>query len=368
MEWNILGQIVEAAFQAALCDELWGNWFPDLAAALGGTGVVAFILDAEQRTVERSVSIWSPARAVDEYFAGYGAYDPQLPLAFSFEGLGTFVDLAGTDTSEPMVADYLKWQRSVANSAHHMTAIVPLGGGGKSLAFSIHREPALGPTPSAAQQALDGVLPDIQRAAALGLRHNEMLQNAFWDGAIVGRADQIAFLIDEQGRVMRHTDAASRLISQRDGLDIRQGVLRPSDPADDRVFARLIGQCIRRTDPRSGTMRVKRSPGKSPYVLVCYPLLKNVRSLAPAEAAAFVTIVDTNSSAEESAHLYRDGFGLSAREAQMAVALMGGHSVESAAAMLGVSMSTARSHMRKLFQKTETSNQASLVRLLGRLG
>ncbi|WP_375402289.1 helix-turn-helix transcriptional regulator [uncultured Sphingomonas sp.] len=88
--------------------------------------------------------------------------------------------------------------------------------------------------------------------------------------------------------------------------------------------------------------------------------------LAPLEAAALVTIVDPIA-ARRGPALYAQAFGLTPREAELAGALMAGHSVESAAAALAMSVATARIHLRRLFSKTDTTRQAELMRLLARM-
>jgi DNA-binding CsgD family transcriptional regulator len=89
--------------------------------------------------------------------------------------------------------------------------------------------------------------------------------------------------------------------------------------------------------------------------------------LAPVEAAALVIIVDPSRPRPLDAALIRAAFDLTPREADVAVLLVTGHSVESAAAMLGVSLATARVHMRRLLAKTGSARQADLLLLLTRL-
>jgi DNA-binding CsgD family transcriptional regulator len=168
--------------------------------------------------------------------------------------------------------------------------------------------------------------------------------------------------------VFRHTDAAGALIARRDGLDAGQGHLTALDPAEDAALRAIVGRATQRMLPMSGAMRISRPSGKAPLILVCYPLPRSARMLAPLEAAALVTIVDPHFQQDYPAGLYRQAFRLTAREAEIAAALMQGHSVESAAAVLGMSVLTARTHLRNLFEKTGTSSQARLVRLLTGIG
>jgi DNA-binding CsgD family transcriptional regulator len=65
--------------------------------------------------------------------------------------------------------------------------------------------------------------------------------------------------------------------------------------------------------------------------------------------------------------LLNDMFGLSAAEARLAQFLAKGESVESAAQLLEIKPTTARSQLAAIFDKTGTRRQAKLVALLSRL-
>jgi DNA-binding CsgD family transcriptional regulator len=62
-------------------------------------------------------------------------------------------------------------------------------------------------------------------------------------------------------------------------------------------------------------------------------------------------------------HLY----GLTQREAILASELATGSTVEDAAEQLAITYETARTHLRRIFSKTETSRQSELVSLLIRV-
>ena len=60
-------------------------------------------------------------------------------------------------------------------------------------------------------------------------------------------------------------------------------------------------------------------------------------------------------------------FGLTASEARVAARLVGGATLRHAAADLGISVNTARVHLRIIFQKTGASRQSELVALMASL-
>ena len=80
--------------------------------------------------------------------------------------------------------------------------------------------------------------------------------------------------------------------------------------------------------------------------------------------AAFVLLTDPDRGASRPAWMLRKLYGLTAAEIAMAERLLKGDTPEQAAVALKVKLSTARFHLRALFQKTDTRRQSELVRLL----
>ena len=57
-------------------------------------------------------------------------------------------------------------------------------------------------------------------------------------------------------------------------------------------------------------------------------------------------------------------FGLSAGQSRLAVEVTNGVALPQAAAALGISVNTARTHLSRIFEKTGVSSQSALVRIL----
>lgn len=60
----------------------------------------------------------------------------------------------------------------------------------------------------------------------------------------------------------------------------------------------------------------------------------------------------------------REQFGMTQAEANFALEIATGDGIQAAADRLSISMGTARTHLSRIFQKTETRRQAELVRIL----
>jgi len=83
---------------------------------------------------------------------------------------------------------------------------------------------------------------------------------------------------------------------------------------------------------------------------------------------ALVVVVDPNDHSGPSADLLRKLFGLTIAEADVARLVADGHGLTPIADKLALSMATVKTHLQRVFAKTDTHRQAELVRLLGALG
>ena len=62
--------------------------------------------------------------------------------------------------------------------------------------------------------------------------------------------------------------------------------------------------------------------------------------------------------------LLRATYGCTAREAALALTLAQGRTLAEAAGTLGISIHTARTHLKRVFRKTGTKRQTELLRLV----
>ena len=90
-----------------------------------------------------------------------------------------------------------------------------------------------------------------------------------------------------------------------------------------------------------------------------------MQSLAyPSRAVAIVFIGDPDRKSALPAEVLALLYGLTPAEARLAVALLDGSSLAEIAEMHGIRELTARTQLKQVFQKTGTSRQGELVRLL----
>ncbi len=361
-----LEELIVGAYAAALDDTLWVPWADQLLGAMSGAMGSLVALDTTTGAVQQLFHLRAGPKVEEQYVSyGMGDLDPQMPYALSRPRSGYYLDTDHLDLSDPKAAEFTRWLTH-CGLRHYMTTVARLGGGRIHAGVSIHRAIADGPTPVEEQRKLAAILPQITRAMELGFIHGEKLLESYWSGVTAGAAEP-ALMLDAEGRVARVTPALRALLASGDGLDIRSGSLRADQVDDDAQLQVVLSRASARISPRAGAARVRRRGGKPPFVVTAFPLRRPMPVLGPPEPTAIVMVVDPGAAPGPTNPIWREAFGFTPREDELAVLLMAGHSLESAAAVQATTLHTARVHLRRLFAKTGTSRQSDLVRLLGRL-
>ncbi len=363
MDW--LNLLLDQAYAAALDSELWRPFSEQLALELASFGGVFIVLDAKRLAPRAFQTVLGmEGIEVDYTEQGWWQFDPQIPRACGLKQSAIYRDSDFQRGQTEEARAYQNWE-SGWGSTSHLTSVGLLDGAGEIRAcFSYHYgNEGLA---SEAARKLRLLTPELNRALQLGFRHEEALSKEYWRGLASTDDTKALLLLDEHGRVSQLTKAAEAIIRQDDGLRITNRSLRCVQPAQDDRILSLISHAIG-PHPASGAIRVARPRSRSPIIVSIFPLPKVRRSLAPFEAAALVHLIDPQKRPRDTRALYRQAFGLSDRETELAALIMSGHSPESAAAVLDIAVPTVRLHLRRLFQKTETGRQSELVRLLGGL-
>jgi len=149
------------------------------------------------------------------------------------------------------------------------------------------------------------------------------------------------------------------------GISVASGRLAATDPASDRVLQSIIGEHLEDGDRTRNALGLSRLEQR-PLILRIVALADEVRPVF--EGAKLVAVlVDPEVCPEPSQGLLQQIFGLTRREAHVAIRLICGLTLHEMAKESGVSVGTIRAQTKAIFAKTGTSRQAELVGLLTRL-
>jgi DNA-binding CsgD family transcriptional regulator len=146
---------------------------------------------------------------------------------------------------------------------------------------------------------------------------------------------------------------------------IGQAGVRTSLLDENAALQRLINRAIGRGEDgfRTGdTLTLTRPSGSLPLVVHVLPTNADHHEFSPASALA--VIVDPAREPPALAPMLRRLYGLTRAEADVACEVLHGEGLQSVANKMSVSLSTVRTHLQRIFEKTHTHRQAELARLL----
>ena len=347
---NLIKRIYSARQDSAQWDQVAEALMSRVGASVGFSTVV----DLSNREYDRLRFYGSHdtqfARGIDE-FKDVCADDPSLVWAAQ-NPTARFCDSSKTVVGRDYVSDpFVQWIRAHFGSTHWYVGYTPPSDH-LSYSFSVHFSAEQG---AASQEnlALFRMLFDHMECA-IGLSRRPFKPES----------DRALLLLDSGGYVREMTNGATQLLALPDGLQVSRRRLTAGrvgeQTALDDAIARAASACS--TGTASTAVQVSRPSGKRPYILTIRPMIS---VLGPFGKVHCELLVQIHSGVPQigSLQLLQSLFGVTARELQVIRLLADGHSVESVAQCMLISINTARAHLRAIFIKTQTRRQSELLHL-----
>ncbi|UFN49653.1 helix-turn-helix transcriptional regulator [Roseomonas sp. OT10] len=367
---------IGAIYAAAADPSLWPAALTRLADATGGLGGMMVHNLAPDRggfcTVGRlrdDLSRLYQQRYYDNpYSHGLAAAPPGQPVIAS-----AWADMERVRRSA-LQADVLAPQRIVEMVCLTHPAFMQSSSSG---GFSVVLDSRQAADAGRVVRRMARLAPHLGRALDLGVRLGAT-PGAPQMAAMLDRMTGAALLLDGLGRILQANAMAEALLRQTDGLSVEAAGglrlrLRAAIPSEQRALAQRLRQGLAtaagQDEAPGGPLRLTRPSGRPALLLLAFPLPP--AAFEPWQASGhprlLVLVVEPEAPLQASAALLREAFGLTGAEARVAWLIAGGMSVPQAAARLGVSPATVKTHLAGCFGKTGLRSQTSLARLLSAL-
>jgi len=211
--------------------------------------------------------------------------------------------------------------------------------------------------------------PHLIRAFELDRRLSEARQLSGSLAQSLDRSRHGIFLVDGDARLRHANRAGETLVAEGRGLSTRDGILRAAGSDGTRALHRLIADAgAADKDSRSGgALSIARPQFGRPLSVIVAPLRSGVFSPFRQAPSVIVCATDPESGIALPEDRLRALFGLTPSEAKIAIELLAGGDLTAVAERKSLSVNTVRVHVAHIMDKTETSRQAELVRLLERV-
>lgn len=176
---------------------------------------------------------------------------------------------------------------------------------------------------------------------------------------------QAIVIVAPGSRPIYTNPAAERVLRSDDGLRICKGRFEAATRRADAKLQKGIAAALnpQTLDIWGGSFVCARPSGRRPYIVHVLPI--DHRTVAsPRYGRVIVVIIDPEREPEPPAMLLRHLYGLTKSEAQIALMVTRAEGLKPIAEELSVSVTTVKTHLRHVFEKTDTHRQAELVRLV----
>jgi DNA-binding CsgD family transcriptional regulator len=158
--------------------------------------------------------------------------------------------------------------------------------------------------------------------------------------------------------------SALETLNKRDGLALAATGLVADRASDTRLLRQLLRDAIAAPDlgePSESPITLPRKSAPTALIVRVLPGPGLECWANKEERAALVTVYDEESSTQVDETVLCKLYGLTRGEAVLASILLKGKSIDDAAAELFISPHTARTHLKRIFMKTDTHRQTELV-------
>jgi DNA-binding CsgD family transcriptional regulator len=246
------------------------------------------------------------------------------------------------------------WKREALDSIDRVASTYNEFGVESKAVTSVSADSLVGPYSSANIKSGSA---DEQRAA---LPHD--VSTALTYGFDLVRYGAMLVAVGGRPQVANHTALA--ILDKKDGLCLTNGGLIADRASDTRLLIKLLQEAIQTPElgePKESPLTLPRKTARTSLIvrvipgpgLGCWPGKGN--------GAAMLMLYDQDMKLEVNLSILCRLYGLTRGEAVLAASLMRGKSLEEAAEELFISLHTARTHLKRIFMKTDTHRQTELV-------
>lgn len=351
--------LIDRIYEAAALPELWRAVLIELARFAGAPEAVMIVSTGTHYRDFVTTSAEFDA-LVAEHLHFLGNVRTERLLALRHPGFLNDLDVVTEEeiATLPLYQDFLIPRGYGAGTA--TTVMVPSG---DSVIVHCERARAEGDFGPQVLSALNGLRPHLARAALLSARlemervttTTQTLEALGLPAAVLGSGGRVIGANPSLVAMMPHT------------LSDQPSRLAVVDPAADRLLREAVARSGQTGDMPVRSIPIAASSERPPVILHLVPIRGAAHDVFV--RARFVLIA-TPVVAQDvpSADVVQGLFDLTPAEARLAALIAAGDAPVPAAAKLGITPSTARSVLKRIFQKTGVSRQAELVGLLAGRG
>lgn len=365
---ELLSRMIGDIYDAALDPALWRDVLEQCSGFVGGAAAGIFIKDAliKAASIDQNYTFGVPDQYVDSYLDTYVKLDPSTTGLF-FVGVGEISSMADFVALDEFYQSrfFREWGQPLGLIDACITLLEKSAT--SYSACMVLRHERNGTVDGACRHRMRLLAPHIRRAVLIGnTLELKTAEAATFADALDGLESSV-FLVGGQAHLV-HANARGRaLLGEEAIFRAAGGRLMARDPGAEQSL-RAAFAAAASGDEGLGTqgIAVPLTADGELHLAHVLPLTSGSRRKAGANYAAAAAVfvrkagLDAPAAPEVIARLY----GLTPSELRVLLAVFESGGVPNVADALGISEATAKTHLRRLFEKTGAARQADLVKLV----
>lgn len=207
--------------------------------------------------------------------------------------------------------------------------------------------------------------PHLMRAMRVGMQIDSLQHQRSAMEAILTHTAIAVLLLDRNQRIVFANAAAEKLLASGTCLTTIKGTVMSRESRSNRELKKAILEVVARKPDAGAEIKIDREQGR-PLLATVLPLPAGNQFFLDLESRACcaVFVCDPESVQESRSNLIARIYGLTPAETRVLDSILSGTGLAHAARQIGVSLTTARTHLQRIFDKTGTGRQAELVSLV----
>ena len=357
--------LIRTLYEGCSSPSGWMEFLQGLSLSLGSslTAIHVYDFDHRQGLVD-GATLFDPQfeKAYREYYCRLNPWvqqDRQL-LRADRAVLGSELFPLDELVRTEFYCDFMRPQR-----IHHSIGIVAVEGGTMNHSLTALRSKNHGAFSSEEQRLITLLGPHVHQALRIRERLGEFDSTIQGVLAALDRMPIGVILLDRSGRPVAISRKAQEIVRQGDGFALGRDGPLASRASETRILRGFIASASESASSAAatpgGVMTLSRPSAKSSYSILIAPLILR-ESTAAKPGLTLLFISDPEDEIKVQPGSLRQLFCLTPAEARLTGLLLAGKTLAEVADLLGVSMNTARTHLKRILSKTGTHRQADLIR------
>ena len=352
-----LSELIGDIYDCAIDPALWDATLPKISKFMCSRTITIDIVSPVRgdRPLTRFLEYGMPPGASQIYLTKYSAVPSMINAALMYDvgEVAGSQEVFGDDWLDPF-PEFKQWVKE--------TGLLAMIGGvvrKDALRMAIASVTRYEPYRDDDKERLRLLLPHLRRCITVSQLIHERTVQRDRLSEIIERLTAAVFLIDAAGVIHHANGAGHRMLAQGHVLLARNGKLTSLYPHEQTALLESVAA----GNAGAQAVTLGARDGKA-MVATILPLENGYRREASgiAKAAAAIFIDNPAERFEWRGDHVAKIFKLTGAEMRLLLALLEGHSLQSATENFGVALPTTKTHLQRIFSKTGTSRQADLIR------